>query len=287
MRSRRSPTTAEPQPPLIQDRSSGRSETVVGRLHNVSIGLSKEYRLRSAAQAPGREVFSKAKTQPRTAYYWFKRTLDVTVASSLLLILSPLLLCIALAIRLDSAGPALFVQRRVGARRRKRRDRISWELYHPAIYKFRTMTHNADQSLHQQYVKAFVRGELHVPENTNRQDAFKLERDPRVTRVGRFLRATSLDELPQLINVLKGEMSLVGPRPVPSYEVAEYEAWHYERLAALPGITGMWQVKGRGRVTFDEMMQMDIEYVRNRTLWLDLRLLLMTVPAVLSKRGAR
>jgi lipopolysaccharide/colanic/teichoic acid biosynthesis glycosyltransferase len=115
---------------------------------------------------------------------------------------------------------------------------------------------------------------------------FKLSNDPRVTRVGHILRKTSLDELPQLVNVLKGEMSLVGPRPLPTYEVAEYQAWHRERLAALPGITGLWQVQGRCEVTFEEQVQMDIEYVRNQSLWQDIKILLSTIPAVVSGRGA-
>jgi lipopolysaccharide/colanic/teichoic acid biosynthesis glycosyltransferase len=107
-----------------------------------------------------------------------------------------------------------------------------------------------------------------------------------VTRVGQVLRQASLDELPQLVNVLKGEMSLVGPRPVPTYEVAHYQARHYARLAALPGLTGIWQVKGRCKVPFDEMIRMDVEYVSNQSLWLDLKLLWLTIPAVVSRRGA-
>jgi lipopolysaccharide/colanic/teichoic acid biosynthesis glycosyltransferase len=114
----------------------------------------------------------------------------------------------------------------------------------------------------------------------------KLTDDPRITRVGRFLRRTSLDELPQLLNVLKGEMSLVGPRPVPPYEAAAYQDWHRERLAGLPGITGLWQVKGRGLVSFTEMVRMDIEYLRSQSTWLDFKIMLATIPAVLFGRGA-
>ncbi|MGH9896190.1 MAG: sugar transferase, partial [bacterium] len=116
---------------------------------------------------------------------------------------------------------------------------------------------------------------------------FKLSNDPRVTRVGRVLRRMSLDELPQLFNVLKGEMSLVGPRPVPLYEVAEYGESDTERLAALPGITGLWQVRGRAEIPFSEMVRLDCEYVRNQSLWLDLKILAATIPAVVSGRGAR
>lgn len=203
----------------------------------------------------------------------------------LLLLLSPLLLLIALAIRLDSAGPALYIQERVGARWKTENGRIFWGTNTFRLYKFRSMFYNADPTIHQAYVKAFVTGQAKVTVADN--PIFKLEGDPRITRVGRLLRRTSLDELPQLVNVLIGEMSLVGPRPVPTYEVAEYEKWHHARLLAQPGITGLWQVKGRGRVTFDEMVRMDIEYVHNQSIWLDLKLLWLTIPSVLSGRGAK
>jgi lipopolysaccharide/colanic/teichoic acid biosynthesis glycosyltransferase len=116
---------------------------------------------------------------------------------------------------------------------------------------------------------------------------FKLGDDPRITRVGKYLRQSSLDELPQLLNVIKGDMSLVGPRPVPTYEVEQYQNWHHGRLAALPGITGYWQIKGRGSSTFDEMIAMDLDYIAQRSLGMDVRLLLSTIPAVLTRRGAR
>lgn len=214
-----------------------------------------------------------------------KRVVDVVAAVLLLLLLSPLLLLIALAIRLDSAGPALYMQERVGARRKTENGRIFWETTTFRLYKFRSMFYNADPTIHQAYVKAFVTGQAKVTAADN--PIFKLEGDPRITRVGKLLRRTSLDELPQLVNVLIGEMSLVGPRPVPTYEVAEYEKWHHARLLAQPGITGLWQVKGRGRVTFDEMVRMDIEYVHNQSIWLDLKLLWLTIPSVLSGRGAK
>ena len=212
--------------------------------------------------------------------FFCKRTLDAALAAALLVLLAPLMALIALLIRLDSPGPTFFVQKRVGARRRSRNGRVVWEVRHFPFYKFRSMAHNADPSLHRDYIRAFVRGRV------DGAGAFKLTHDPRITRVGRALRRTSLDELPQLINVLKGDMSLVGPRPVPTYEVAEYQAWHYERLAALPGITGIWQTQGRCQVPFEEMVRMDIDYVRRQSLWLDAQLLLLTIPAVLSGRGA-
>lgn len=214
-----------------------------------------------------------------------KRVVDVVAAVLLLLLLSPLLLLIALAIRLDSAGPALYIQERVGARWKTENGRIFWGTNTFRLYKFRSMFYNADPTIHQAYVKAFVTGQAKVTVADN--PIFKLEGDPRITRVGKLLRRTSLDELPQLVNVLIGEMSLVGPRPVPTYEVAEYEKWHHARLLAKPGITGLWQVRGRGRVTFDEMVRMDIEYVHNQSIWLDLKLLWLTIPSVLSGRGAK
>ena len=209
----------------------------------------------------------------------------MTLAALLLTFLYLPMLLIAILIKVDTPGPVFFVQERVGTRRRSQGGRTVWEVRTFHVYKFRSMVHNADQSVHQAYIKAFTQG--HVEASDVSGAKFKLGNDPRVTRVGRFLRKTSLDELPQLLNVLAGEMSLVGPRPVPTYEAAEYQAWHWERLAALPGITGLWQVMGRGEVPFEDMIRMDIEYVRNRSLWLDLRILLLTIPAVLSRRGAQ
>lgn len=147
------------------------------------------------------------------------------------------------------------------------------------------MVHGADQSLHQGHIRAFVQGQLPVRDGVGAK--FKIANDDRITRVGRVLRRTSLDELPQLLNVLRGEMSLVGPRPVPPYEVAEYQASEMERLAALPGITGLWQVNGRGELPFSEMVRLDREYVRHQSLWLDCRILAATLPAVVSGRGAK
>jgi lipopolysaccharide/colanic/teichoic acid biosynthesis glycosyltransferase len=192
------------------------------------------------------------------------------------------MLVIALLIRLDSSGSPIFVHERVGSRPRFKNGRVTWEMRKFRFYKFRSMAQNADQGLHQKHIQAFINGTLDTSEGT-----VKMTNDPRVTRIGAILRKTSLDELPQLFNVLKGTMSLVGPRPVPTYEVEAYEAWHYERLNAMPGITGFWQVKGRGIVAFDEMIKMDIEYVRTRSLWMDIKLLFMTVLAVVSCRGAR
>jgi lipopolysaccharide/colanic/teichoic acid biosynthesis glycosyltransferase len=217
-------------------------------------------------------------------YFAAKRGVDVILAGLLLILLSPLILLIAILIRLDSAGPIFFTQERVGSKRQSMGRQAIWMVRNFTMYKFRSMVQNADSSVHEAYIRDFVEGRAQAtPENGGK---FKLTNDPRVTPLGGLLRKFSLDELPQLINVLKGDMSLVGPRPVPPYEVACYGNGHHKRLAALPGITGSWQVKGRGRVTFEEMIRMDIQYVQNASLWLDLKVLFLTIPAVLSRRGA-
>jgi lipopolysaccharide/colanic/teichoic acid biosynthesis glycosyltransferase len=217
-------------------------------------------------------------------YFVFKRCLDMVLAGLLLILLLPFLILIAVLIKLDSRGPILFTQERVGAQRQRMGRQAVWIIRNFTMYKFRSMVQNADSSVHEAYIRDFVEGRA-CP--TSQGDAkFKLTNDPRVTRVGRLLRQFSLDELPQLLNVLKGDMSLVGPRPVPPYEVACYENRHHKRLAALPGITGYWQVKGRCRVTFEEMIRMDLDYIRGASLWFDLKILFLTIPAVLSRRGA-
>ena len=218
-------------------------------------------------------------------YYYAKRATETVFAALLFVFLSPLMVFVGILIKMDSPGPAVFVQKRVGARRRRSKDgRIVWEIHNFDFYKFRSMFADADESIHESHIKAFVEGTLETSDETDAR--FKLKNDPRITRAGRILRKTSLDELPQLFNVLKGEMSLVGPRPVPTYEVAEYDKPHYERLAALPGITGLWQVKGRGESTFKEMIDMDIDYVRNSSPLLDIKILFLTISTVLTGAGA-
>ena len=173
----------------------------------------------------------------------------------------------------------------MGAKWRRKEGKIVWQTQNFRCYKFRSMHHNADESAHRAHIQAFVKGELAAADEGNAQ--FKLNDDPRITRVGRWIRRTSLDELPQLINIWKGEMSFVGPRPVPTYEVAEYAPHHFARLTALPGLTGLWQIYGRGQVTFDEMMKYDLAYVQSQSLWLDLKILFLTIPAVLTGKGAK
>jgi lipopolysaccharide/colanic/teichoic acid biosynthesis glycosyltransferase len=217
-------------------------------------------------------------------YGVLKRGMDIFLTTALLILLSPLLLLIALLIKLDSPGPVIFTQERVGAKRQKLGRQRVWLVQNFKFYKFRSMVQDADPSLHEAYIKDFVEGRAQPTAESGGK--FKLTNDPRVTGVGRFLRKFSLDELPQLFNVLKGDMSLVGPRPVPTYEVAGYRPRHHNRFAAMPGITGWWQVKGRCRVSFEEMIRMDLDYIRNASLWFDLKILFLTIPAVLSRRGA-
>lgn len=199
-----------------------------------------------------------------------RRGLDLLVAATVLLVLAPLLVAIALAVRIDSKGPVLFRQRRVGRERREF-----------TIFKFRTMHHDADASRHRKYVQTLIDGDR----ESERGHLYKLSVDDRVTRVGRFLRSWSLDELPQLINVLRGQMALVGPRPVIPYEVEMYPDTYLRRFAVKPGLTGLWQVSGRNERTYDEMVSFDIEYAEASSLLLDLRILAKTVPVVLRRQG--
>jgi len=202
-----------------------------------------------------------------------KRLLDVVVAALGLLVLSPLLFLIAITIRLESSGPAFFRQVRLG------RDATPF-----TFYKFRTMTDGNDPSIHRRYVERLIT----KPSEQLKGDtgSFKLENDPRLTRLGRVLRRTSLDELPQLFNVFAGDMSLVGPRPPIAYEAELYTDRARRRLECKPGITGLWQVSGRCLTTFDEMVELDIEYIDNWSLGLDMAILVRTLPAVLSGKGA-
>ncbi len=221
----------------------------------------------------------------REVYFFCKRVLDLTLSICALLVLLPLLLLVAVLIKLDSSGPVIFAQKRVGAKRTSDGTDESWALTSFTCYKFRTMKHNCDSAIHEAFMQAFIEGQ--TEKTAAETPVFKPECDPRITRMGQFLRKTSLDELPQLFNVVRGEMSLVGPRPPIDYEVRQYMPEHRQRLAAVPGITGLWQIKGRSQVSFDGIVQMDVEYICNQSLWLDLKILLLTVPAVLSARGAR
>ena len=200
---------------------------------------------------------------PTRRYLAGKRALDLVVCTLLLVIVIPVIAVCALAIRLDTSGPMMYAQLRTGRDGRRFR-----------MLKLRTMLANAEE-LKPQFAHLSV-----VP-----PPDFKIPNDPRITRVGRFLRATSLDELPQLFNVLRGDMSLVGPRPT-SFEPSRYELWHTQRLDVRPGITGLWQVEGRNVTTFDERLRLDVQYIRRRSLAFDVILLARTVVVVLRRSGA-
>jgi len=206
-----------------------------------------------------------------------KRSMDIVGSFAALVLCSPLFVLIALAIKLTSKGPILFKQERVG------RYGLSF-----TFLKFRSMECDNDVSIHREYVKRFIAGKADPARVSHTQNAvYKIQDDPRVTRVGKFLRKTSLDELPQFINVLKGDMSLVGPRPPIPYEVEGYQIWHRRRvLESKPGITGLWQVNGRSRLKFDDMVRLDLQYAKTWSLWLDIKILLRTPRAVLFGAGA-
>jgi lipopolysaccharide/colanic/teichoic acid biosynthesis glycosyltransferase len=238
---------------------------------------------------------------PPGVYFMAKRGLDILGSAIILALASPLLLLVALLIRLTSPGPIIYRQQRVG-----KGGRIF------TMFKFRSMRRGADHDLHRQAYARFVRGHAgsgkvdaatlaelapaarqhRATAQLGRQGVLALVRawltpeDPRVTWIGHLIRRASIDELPQLVNVLRGEMSLVGPRPPIPYEVRLYSPRHLRRLEVTPGVTGMWQVCGRGVVPFDQMVDMDIIYIAYRSFWLDLRLLARTLPAVLRSRGA-
>jgi len=206
-----------------------------------------------------------------------KRTIDILGSLLALTLLAPAFLMIAIAVKASSKGPVFFRQRRIGQHGR------------PFVfYKFRSMYVGNDASVHKEYVKKLIAGKAEANNsNGNGQGVFKLTSDSRITRVGAFLRRASLDELPQFYNVLKGEMSLVGPRPPVPYEVENYDLWHRRRvLEAKPGITGLWQVSGRSRVTFDEMVRLDLRYARSWSPWMDIKILMRTPLAVVSGEGA-
>lgn len=196
-----------------------------------------------------------------------KRLFDLVSASVLLVLASPLMLATAVGIKLSSKGPVFFTQERVGLHGRPFR-----------FIKFRSMHQNNDDSVHREYVRKWM--ENQAAEENGEEKTFKLTDDPRVFRFGSFIRKYSIDELPQLFNVLKGEMSLVGPRPPIPYEVEAYREWHKRRFEALPGITGLWQVSGRNNVSFDEMVKLDIEYIERWSLELDLKIALRTAYVV-------
>jgi lipopolysaccharide/colanic/teichoic acid biosynthesis glycosyltransferase len=203
-----------------------------------------------------------------------KRALDILGSLGLLLLFGPVLLAVLAAVKWTSPGPALFRQLRIGRRGQPF-----------TMLKFRSMYANAGHGVHQDYVSWFIKSSGKQERTGN--EVFKLTNDPRITPVGHFIRRTSLDELPQFLNVLRGDMSLVGPRPPLAFEVEQYQPWHRRRvLEAKPGVTGLWQVEGRSRTTFDEMVRLDLRYARTYSLWMDIRILAATPRAMLTGKGA-
>jgi exopolysaccharide biosynthesis polyprenyl glycosylphosphotransferase len=207
-----------------------------------------------------------------------KRVIDIIGSSLALLLFSPAFCLLSLIIAVNSKGPVLFRQERLGQFGKRF-----------VFLKFRSMYVHTDDSIHREYIKKLITENAASEEEPDGVHApvYKIRNDPRVTPVGRFLRKTSLDELPQLLNVLKGEMSLVGPRPAIPYEFESYDIWHrYRLLQVKPGITGLWQVTGRSSTSFDEMVRLDLKYIHEWSLWLDLKILLLTPLAVIKGKGA-
>jgi len=231
----------------------------------VSVGV--EEALPAVAQA--REAARPMRSP--TAWDRAERACDLAIAGALTVVLLPLLLLVVLAIRLDSPGPAIFRQRRVGRHGRRF-----------TVLKFRTMQAGCEADPHRRYVRRLIAADA---AQTGAGGLYKLDDDTRVTRVGRWLRRTSVDELPQLVNVLRGDMSLVGPRPVIPYEVDLYPEWYAARFAVKPGLTGLWQVSGRNERTYEEMVRLDVQYARRRSPGLYFGILARTVPTVALRRG--
>ena len=221
------------------------------------------------------DLFSSSKD--RRSVVMIKRGMDVAGSALMLLACGPIFMAIALAVKLSSKGPVFFRQQRVGQYGQ-----------HFTFLKFRSMHANNDHSVHKEFITKFIASQAsRQPSNGNSEGVFKLTSDARITRLGKFLRRTSLDELPQFLNVLRGEMSLVGPRPPIPYELAAYQTWHRRRvLEVKPGITGLWQVTGRSRVNFDEMVRLDLRYATSWSPALDFTILMRTPRAVIKGEGA-
>ena len=236
--------------------------------HNVIQPPLVERRVRAASRVASRNLLAAVISRPevvliRRDYQIAKRVIDIVLCALLLPVVLPLIAVIAAAVWITDPGPVVFTQLRTGYGAKRFR-----------MYKFRTMVKNAEE-LKQKYAHL---NELTWPD-------FKISDDPRVTRIGRFLRRTSLDELPQIFNVLQGEMSLVGPRPT-SFDASTYDLWHTERLEVLPGITGLWQVSGRSNLDFNDRLLLDLKYIEEQSLWLDMKILAATVLTVFTQRGA-
>lgn len=248
-----------------------------------SLTLQQDFSLGEAAKYSASSIF-----KTRDFYYFMKRLIDIFGSAIALILISPFVFILAVLIRLDSPGNPFFIQNRVGTKRVKVNGHTLWQKTTFKCYKFRTMNHGADTTIHQRYIQALINHDQQQIDKLQNGDSKvkKLVNDSRVTRVGKFLRKTSLDELPQFFNVLKGDMSLVGPRPAIPYELDNYKPWYHERLRAKPGLTGLWQVSARCEVDFDGMVRLDINYIERQSFLMDLIILLKTPLAVISRKGA-
>jgi lipopolysaccharide/colanic/teichoic acid biosynthesis glycosyltransferase len=231
---------------------------------------------------PDHELFYPDPTRrnkSKKSFFFMKRMIDVLGSVAFLVLFSPFFIVIPILIKLSSSGPIIYRQERVGLNGKKF-----------LFLKFRSMYSNNDSSIHQEFVKNLIRGQrgnVVLGMGSEEKEVYKITNDKRVTPLGKYLRKLSLDEFPQIFNVLKGDMSLVGPRPPIPYELEGYEVWHRRRvLEVKPGISGLWQVKGRSRTTFDDMVRMDIQYTKEQSLWLDMKILMLTPWVVITAKGA-
>jgi lipopolysaccharide/colanic/teichoic acid biosynthesis glycosyltransferase len=268
-------------------------------------------RIQKGTQIPSIPQYSirilKLTIAERQIYYMAKRMIDIVIASCLLICLLPVFIIVGLAIFIYSPGPIFFVQERMGAKRQANGNKTYWEPTTFRCYKFRTMRVNADCAIHREYIKALIEnnpeqmqavqnaatrprghkdGEKLIADQNAPTRPRKLVDDARIIAPGKLLRKFSLDELPQLWNVLRGDMSMIGPRPAIPYEVKMYKPWHMKRLQVQPGITGLQQVTARCTKDFDEQVKLDLEYIDHQSLWLDLKIAIKTPLAVLIARGA-
>jgi lipopolysaccharide/colanic/teichoic acid biosynthesis glycosyltransferase len=224
----------------------------------------------------------------RRFYYLTKRAIDLIFSSLILVCLSPLIAIVAILIKLDSPGPVFFKQTRVGSCMYREGKRFFWKRVDFSVFKFRTMSVNTSDDVHKAYIKALIANDVKTMKEMEGDGTtiHKLVKDNRITRVGRVLRKLSLDEIPQFWNVIRGEMSVVGPRPSIPYEIEMLTARHLYRLNAKPGITGLQQVVARNSASFDEQIELDIQYIDQQSLWLDIQIMLKTPFAILFQRGA-
>ncbi|RKX69902.1 undecaprenyl-phosphate glucose phosphotransferase, partial [candidate division TA06 bacterium] len=242
------------------------------RNNNISIYLISDFfdivDNRNTKSLSGLPIINLTSDSGKNIYFAIKRIFDILISFFCIIMLSPLMILISYLIKLNSKGPVIFKQERVG------KDGKPF-----VMYKFRSMFSDSRHITHKQYIEKFILEQ-------NDDSVYKINGDPRITKIGRILRETSLDELPQLLNVLKGNMSIIGPRPAIGYEVSIYRDWHKKRLRVKPGITGFWQINGRSKVKFDDMVILDIYYIENWSLLLDFIILLKTIPVVIGKEGA-